>query len=71
MVIFSHIYFPASGEAVVTDFVPSPRQFLASFFFAHRVQQSHRWSIFLLSMVNARSRACHKSICADEKVQFI
>ena len=41
---FAHFYFPASGQAVVTGaFSP---QFLPSIFFAHRVQQSHRSSIF-------------------------
>ena len=39
-------YFPASGQAVVTGVVPSPRRFLPSFFIAHRVQQSHCASIF-------------------------
>ena len=43
--IFAHIYFPASGQAVVTGVVPSPR-FLPSILIAHRVQQSHCSSIF-------------------------
>ena len=38
---FSHFYFPASGQAVVTGVVPSPPRFLPSIFIAHRVQQSH------------------------------
>ena len=42
----SHFYFPAFGQAVVTDVVPSPPRFLPSFFIAHRVQQSHCSSIF-------------------------
>ena len=42
----SHIYFPASGQAVVTGVVLSPPQFLPSIFIAHRVQQSHYSSIF-------------------------
>ena len=41
-----HFYFPASGQAVDTGVVPSPPQFLPSFFIAHRVQQSHCSSIF-------------------------
>ena len=41
----SHFYFPASGQAMVTGVVPSPR-FLPSIFIAHRVQQSHCSSIF-------------------------
>ena len=43
---FSHFYFPASGQAVVTGVVPSPPRFLPSNFIAHRVQQSHCSSIF-------------------------
>ena len=44
---FAPFYFPASGQAVVTGVVPSPPRFLPSIFFiAHRVQQSHCWSIF-------------------------
>ena len=34
---FAHFYFPASGQAVVTGVIPSPR-FLPSIFIAHRVQ---------------------------------
>ena len=41
----AHFYFPASGQAVVTGFIPSPPRFLPSIFIAHRVQQSHRSSI--------------------------
>ena len=44
--LFSHIYFPASGQAVVTGVVPSPPRFLSSIIIAHRVQQSHCSSIF-------------------------
>ena len=43
---FAHFYFPASGQAVVTDVVPSPPRFLPSVFSAHRVQQSHCSSVF-------------------------
>ena len=42
----SSTFFPASGQAVVTGVVPSAPRFLLSFFFAHRVQQSHCSSIF-------------------------
>ena len=45
-VFFTHIYFPASGQAVVTGVVPFPHRFLPSVFIAHRVQQSHCSSIF-------------------------
>ena len=38
---FTHIYFPASGQAVATGAVPSPPRFSPSIFVAHRVQQSH------------------------------
>ena len=42
--LFSHFHFSASGQAVLTGVVPSPR-FLPSFFIAHEVQQSHCSSI--------------------------
>ena len=45
--IFStRIYFPASGQTVVTGVVPSPPRFSPSIFIAHWVQQSHCSSIF-------------------------
>ena len=66
---FTHIYFPASGQAVVTRVVPSFPRFSPSFFIAHRVQQSHCSSIFhQVSVANSRSRAFRKSICEQEKV---
>ena len=43
---FTHIYLPASGQAVVTGVVPSPPRFFPSICIAHRVQQSHCSSIF-------------------------
>ena len=43
---FTHIYFPASGHAVVTGVLHSPPRFLPTNFIAHRVQQSHCSSIF-------------------------
>ena len=42
----AHIYFPASGQAVVTGVNRSSPRFLPSLFIAHRVQQSHCSSIF-------------------------
>ena len=42
VLFFTHIYFPASGQAVVT----SPPRFEPSTFIAHRVQQCHCSSIF-------------------------
>ena len=42
----THIYFPASGQAVVTGVVSSPPRFSPSIFIARRVQQSHCSSIF-------------------------
>ena len=44
----THIYFPASGQAVVTGVVPPfpPPRLLPSIFIAHRVQQSHSSSSF-------------------------
>ena len=44
---FAPFYFPASGQAVVTGFVPSSPRFLPSTFIARRVQQSHCSSIFI------------------------
>ena len=44
--MFTHIYFPASGQAVVTGVVPSSPRFLPSFFVAQRAQQSHCSSMF-------------------------
>ena len=46
LVFFSHFYFPASGQAVVTGVVPPPPRLFPSAFIAHRVQQSHCSSIF-------------------------
>ena len=40
------LYFPVSGQAVVTGVVPSSPWFLPSIFIAHRVQQYHCSSIF-------------------------
>ena len=40
------LYFPASGQTVVTGVVPSPPRFLPSVFIAHRVQQSRCSSTF-------------------------
>ena len=40
------LYFPVSGQAVVTGVVPSPPRFLPSIFIAHRVWLSHCSSIF-------------------------
>ena len=44
--LFSHFYFPACGQAVVTGVVPSPPRFLPSIFITHRVQHSHCSSSF-------------------------
>ena len=44
-VFFSHFYFRASGQAVVTRVVPSPPRFLPLIFITHRVQQSYCSSI--------------------------
>ena len=43
-IFFTHIYFPAPGQAVVTGVVLSSPRFLPSI--AHRLQQSHCSSIF-------------------------
>ena len=41
MFFFSYLYFPASGQAVVTSVIRSSPRFLPSIFIAHRVQQSN------------------------------
>ena len=46
ILFFSHFYFPARGQAVVTGVVSSAPRFLLSSFIAHRVQKSHCSSIF-------------------------
>ena len=43
---FAHLYFPVSGQAMVTGVVPSSPRFLPSIFIAHCGQQSHCLSIF-------------------------
>ena len=43
----THIYFPASGQGMVTGVVLSLPRFLPSIFIAHRVQQSHCSSFFI------------------------
>ena len=42
---FTHIYFLASGQAVVTSVAPSSPRPLPSIFIMHRVQQSHCSSV--------------------------
>ena len=41
------VYFPASGEAVVSGVVPLPPWYVPSILIAHGVQHSHRSSIFI------------------------
>ena len=67
---FTHMDFPASGQAVVAGrCLPfSPPALAFNFFIAHRVQQFHCSSIFHRLFVNSRSCAFRKSICAQEKV---
>ena len=65
---FTHIYFPASGQAVVTGVVPSPPpvlclQFLSCLGFSNPTARR-----FSSSIANSRSRAFRKSIYALEKV---
>ena len=46
----SHLYFPASGQAVVSGVsavVPSPPRYVPSVLILHRVQHSHCSSIFI------------------------
>ena len=63
---FTHIYFPASGRAVVTSVVPSRPRFLPSILSA--------WGSaipllvdFSSSVANSRCRAFRESTCAQEK----
>ena len=65
---FTHVYFPASGQAAVTGIVPSSPQFLPSTLIAHRVQQSHCSSIFHRVLLTPALALFRKSICAQEKV---
>ena len=62
------LYFPASGQAVVTGVIHSPPRFLPSIFIAHRVQQSHCSSIFPRVLPTQRSRAVRNLLRAQEKV---
>ena len=64
---FAHIYFPASGQAVVTGVVPSPPRFLPSIFIAHRVQQSRCSSVFHRVLLYSRSRTFRKSRFVHKK----
>ena len=68
--VFTHIYFPASGQAVVTSVGPSPARFLPSTFIAHNIGFSNPTLLVDLSpgVANSRSRAFRKSICAQEKI---
>ena len=60
---FSHFYFPASGQAVVTGVVPSPPRFLPSIL--SRIGFSYPTA---RRVANSRSRTFRKSTCAQEKV---
>ena len=64
----THIYFPASGQAVVTGVVPSFPPVLA-FNFSSRIGFSDPMLVDSPpSVANSRSRAFRKSTCAQEKV---
>ena len=66
---FKHIYFAASGQAVVTGVVPFPPPLVLAFKF-YRAQGSAIPLLvdFSSSVVNSRSRAFRKSVYAQEKV---
>ena len=66
-VFFSHFYFPASGQAVVSGVIPSPPRYVLSVFIAHWAQHSH-CSSRSSNVANLRFRAFRESICAQEKV---
>ena len=67
LLFFTHIYFPASGQAVVTGVVPFPPRFLPSIFIAHRVQQSHCARRFFYRMLLTHSPALSASQFVLEK----
>ena len=58
---FMHIYFPASGQAVVTDVVPSPPGFLPSIFIAHRVHTT-AWVLILYMNRSNRTKKKKNSV---------
>ena len=61
----AHIYFPASGQAVVTGVVSFPPRAFPSIFTAHRVQQLHCSSIFHRALqTHALSRFPQVDFCA-------
>ena len=67
--VFSHIYFLASGQAVVTSVVPSfPRYLLAFILYRALGSPIPLLVDFSSSVADSRSRACRKSTCAQEKV---
>ena len=62
---FTHIYFPAPEQAVVTGVVPSSPRFLPSILIAHRVQQSHcssifHWALLTHALALSASQFVHK-----------
>ena len=66
---FSHFYFPASEQAVVTGVVVSP--ILHSIFIAHRVQQSHCSSIFhRVLLTHALALAASQSVHKKKSLQI-
>ena len=66
---FTLIYFPASGQAVVTGVVPSDRPPVLAFNFCRANGSAIPLLVdFSSSFANSRSRAFRKSICAQEKV---
>ena len=72
--LISHIYFPASGQAVVTGVVPPfppPPRFLPSIFIAHRVLSNPTLLVDFPSSVvaNSRSRAFRESISPNEVIR--
>ena len=62
--LFSHVYFPASGQAVVKGVAPSPPRFLPSICIAHRVQQSHCSSIFHRVLLTHALQFPQVNLCA-------
>ena len=62
---FTYVYFPASGQAVVTGVAPSSPRFLPSIFIAHRVQPSPWSSIFSYCIPSWCCKICFHSVFVD------
>ena len=64
---WSHFYFPASGQAVVSGVAPSPPPYVPSVFIAHRVQHSRCSSTFFRRMLLTHAFALSASQFVHKK----